>query len=101
MAEVKAPNKVVVLMCPHALDNKFKLLEFINIEKSALSINYKISSLDSNTLSKNYSHLPASIKELLLLFSPDAIILMQQKLREPFAKQKAALFREVHSLHCC
>ncbi len=101
MAEVKAENKVVVLLCPLELNNKFKLLEFLNIEKSALSINYKISSFDLKTLSEIYSHLHATVKELLLQFSPDAIISMQQKLREPFAKQKAALFREIHSLHCC
>ncbi len=94
MVAAKVENKVAILLCPHELNNN-KLLESINIKKSAQSINYEVSRLDAKELSKNYSHLPTFARELLLQFTPEAFALVQLKLRQPFAKQKAGKFDEI------
>ncbi|WP_018612238.1 DEAD/DEAH box helicase [Segetibacter koreensis] len=88
MVAAKVECKVAMLLSPNELSNKFRILESINIEKSALNINYKVSSLNAKELSKHYSNLPAFAHELFLQFSPDAVVAIHQKIRQPFAKQK-------------
>lgn len=95
MVAAKVEHKFAILLSPPELNNKCKLIESLTIEKSASDKNYKVTDLDAKELSKNYSHLPSLARELFLQLSPDAVIAMQQKLRQPFAKQKIGKENEI------
>src|SRR4051794_899548 len=95
MVAAKVETKVAILLSPNELDNKCRLVESLHIEKSAININYKVNTLDPKELSKNYSHLPAMARELFLQLTPRAVDEIQQKIRQPFAKQRVEKESEV------
>lgn len=95
MVEAKVTGKVGVLLCPYELEGRFKILESINIERSVHSINYEVSRLDAKELSKSFSHLPATAKDLLLQFNPDATSLLRQKLSQALTAQKSGKTGEI------
>ncbi|HEX8279162.1 MAG TPA: hypothetical protein VF540_10730, partial [Segetibacter sp.] len=72
MAAVKVETKVAVVLSPHELGSKYRLLESLHIEKSDKGIDYELFDLDSKELKKHYSLLPPFAKDLIFQFSPDA-----------------------------
>ncbi|MCW3115381.1 MAG: helicase [Segetibacter sp.] len=88
MAAVKTETKVAVLLSPHELGTKYRLLESLHIEKSAKGIDYDLFDLQSKELNKHYSNLPQTVKDLLFCFSPDAFTHFQYKVGQPFLDKK-------------
>src|SRR4051812_30567754 len=88
MAAVKVETRVVVLLTPHELGAKYRLLESLHIEKSNKGFDYELFDLHSKELNKHYTHLPAVVKDLLFSFSPDAFVNFEQKVKQPFFGKK-------------
>lgn len=89
MAAVKVETKVALLLIPHELGTKYRLLESLHIEKSAKGIFYEAFDLQSKELNKHYSNLPPFAKDLLVQFSPDAYAAFNQKLTYALFDKKA------------
>lgn len=88
MAVVKTETRVAVLLSPHELGSKYRLLESLHIEKSARGIDYDLFDLHTKELNKHYSYLPQTVKDLLVCFSPDAFVNFQYKVGQPFLDKK-------------
>ncbi|GEO11330.1 DEAD/DEAH box helicase [Segetibacter aerophilus] len=88
MAVVKVEKKIAILLSPHELDSKFRLLESLHIQKSDKGIEYDLFDLHNKELNKNYLHLPEVVRDLLVHFSPDAFTKFQYKVGQPFLDKK-------------
>lgn len=86
--KAKVESKVALLLSPHELNNKCKLLDSMRIEKSVGNINYHVNKLDAKELSKNYSYLPTFAKDLFLQFTPEVFASIQEKLRYPLVNKR-------------
>ncbi len=90
MAAVKFETKVAVLLSPHELGTKYRLLESLHIQKSEKGINYELVDLLNKELNKHYAYLPTHAKELLFQFNPEAVSALQFKFQQSLSNKKAA-----------
>ncbi|MDB5247480.1 MAG: helicase [Segetibacter sp.] len=90
MAAVKVETKVAVLLSPHELGTKYRLLESLHIQKSSKGIDYELYDLHTKELNKQYAHLPSVARDLLFYFCPEAYVSFQNKLRQPLLSTKAS-----------
>ncbi|MCW3082323.1 DEAD/DEAH box helicase [Segetibacter sp.] len=88
MAAVKTETKIAVLLSPHELGTKYRLLESLHVQKSNKGIDYDLFDLQSKELNKHYSHLPQVVRDLLQNFCPDAFNSFQYKVGKPFLDKK-------------
>lgn len=94
MAAVKVETKVAVLLSPHELGTKHRLLESLHIQKSTKGIDYELFDLHTKELNKHYPHLPSFAKDLLYYFSSDAFATYQYKIRQPLLNKKGTTSEE-------
>ena len=84
-----------MLLSPHEIGQKFKILDSLHIHKTPAGIDYETLWLQTKELKKNYAHIPEQAKDLLYQFSPDSYALFSQKLRLPLLNKKANKSEEI------
>ncbi|AEV99852.1 helicase SNF2 [Niastella koreensis] len=97
MISTKSDQKNVLLFQPHRLLSDHNLMECLQITKEKGVPKYVNSELNSSELNKNFPKLPKEVKEVLLGFSKEKIVLMKEDVQKKFTLQRAGVSYEVYS----